>query len=354
MLHVLPMLLSLGALSVASLEARSLRELAPQISSSLPYSVTTEDELEIAVAGSAFLSLPLPGAVALSFECSTDGVFLLTWMSDQAKGGPPWRYRRLDAGTTSVRLDLMETEGWSTSSHPVLRWDGSGRVKIRALRVATASTDAATAQAALDRARLWMRDSVSHSIINALLPPVLSSEGPRYLPAFLGGAGLGVFLVLFLARRLRKRPLALEVPLALSALFMVFGYDAYFLVVRFSPMVQAPLLDREQRIRRNHYFAPEVGELAALAAATLPAGARVGVLASDDDWFGPEALCFNLMPRACVRLGATSPHQGLSGIVRLETDAIDSIVAFNATTPLPPGFVRVAGINPQAFIARRP
>jgi hypothetical protein len=250
-----------------------------------------------------------------------------------------------------VRLDLRETAGWDPARRAALLLDGAGRMVIRRLAVRLPPADRAQAFADGDRAARWAPEALDHRTVNVLTPSYWSASRGIWLADVVAAAALAVGLAAALAARRGRRG---AVALVAGAIFALAAWDGH-LLVRLLPVLAgapAPALDPEARIRDGYPFAPEVGTLAAAARAALRADERVGAMS--EDWFAPEALCFNLAPRRCVMLEpGARVHAGLQGVDRLRDDELDALVGYRAGPP-PPGFEVVAQPSPRAWVARRP
>lgn len=338
--------------SSAGLVAVRLEEVAERIER-VQWALTARG-LELHVESYAVLPLPVP-AQELEVEGEADGPLLLTWAARVAEKprlyGPPWRYTKVPLGRSTLRLDLRTTADWTPTAQPVLVLKGTGTFVVRALRARPALLTA-EGRAAFDRALLWAPESIGHATINTLTPSFWSASRGRWLSDVVAGAALAVLVAVLLVSRLRGRPVAPGRALALAGLVALALWDAHFLA-RFLPVANLRFEpDREARLRRNYYFDAELGELSALARATLGPRERVGTMAGPKDWFGPQTLCLNLAPRPCaIMKPGQEVHAGLSGVGRLRTAELDAIVSFHGG-PLPDGFVPVAAITHQALVAR--
>jgi len=310
--------------------------------------------IEIDVDGRAFLLLPFPGAVEIELECVSDGMLNVYRASESGMGEPPFRYSAIPRGTARLRFDLLESDKWTYRSRPVLLFDGSTRLSITGIHVRPPPRDPELLRTAIDRAAFWAPESIGHTTINFLTPTLWSVMDGIFLADVVAGSAVVVFAVALAGIRIARRRWNPGIALSIAALAAVAAQDAHFLV-RLVPAVNLSLpADPEVRIRDNYYFAPEMGALASLARATIRHDETVGVVGAPDDWFAPQAMCFNLAPRQCgiVKPGETS-YAGISGIGRLRLDEMDAIVYIGGRDPLPPGFGPVAGVGRRAFIARR-
>jgi len=318
--------------------------------------------LELEVERQTSLVLPLKGAQELGIDYQSSGIVLLTYITvDPAARslpdhrGPPYRYKRVAPGRGHLDLDLLETARWTRNGFPYLLLEGAGKFTITGLRYRPSGPDDASVRAAVDRAVFLSPVSIGFTTINLLYVPWWRITERTFLYNRLGWAfavlvGLAVAGFLGLRRRLE-----LLRSIALAALAVTALSDAVFLS-KFLPATRPLLrLDPEERIRENYYYAPKLGALAALARATLRPGDRVGVRGLGADWFAPEVLCFDLAPRRCVTLApGEREYLSPSRIDRLRLEDLDAIVSIDSDEPIPPGFVRVAGVSANAFIARRP
>jgi hypothetical protein len=260
----------------------------------------------------------------------------------------------LGPGRRALDLDLLPTAGWSRRAVPVLLVDGTGRLRIHTLRAAQFLGTDADASRAHAVALIRGPDAIGHTTINFLAPLPPEPTTGRDLPELFGLGGLAVFAAALAGVRLARRRWRPDLAAAAAALAMAGGWDV-LAAVRLAPALQlAPEPDPELRIRDHYYFAPDLGQLAALARATLGPSERVGVLGGARDWFGPQTLCFNLEPRPCAVLdrGTGSGHR-ISGVGRLRLDDLDAIVTIDPEEPLPAGFVPVALVSRNALVARR-
>lgn len=312
--------------------------------------------VEIAVDGTEYLALPFTAA-ALELDVEAEGPVLLTWApltdGNVARFGPPWRYRRVPAGASTLHLDLLSTVGWTPRSQPMLFLDGAGRVVIRALRVQRPWADPERNREEHDRARRWAPESTGHTTINFLSPaPWSASRGIWFadVAAAVGAVAFAAVLGVgwFRGRRLRPR---LAVAAGVLAAFVL--SDVQFLV-RYLPLTRLSLdADPEARIRDGYSFRPELGALAALARAKLAPGDRVEVRTRERDWFAGQTMCFNLAPRPCVYVNMwTGQRRGISDVGQLRDEEIDAVVAVRSG-PLPPGFVEVGAVSPTLLVGRR-
>jgi hypothetical protein len=230
----------------------------------------------------------------------------------------------------------------------VLLLDGAGRVIVHRLAARFPPADRAEALADGDRAARWAPESVDHRTVNVLTPSWWSESRGVWLADVVAAIALAVGLAVAAVLRGRRRGVALVAGVAVA----LAAWDVH-LLVRLLPALAtpAPALDPEARIRDGYPFAPEVGALAAAARAAVRADERVGAMS--DDWFAPEALCFDLAPRRCAILQpGAQVHPGLQGVDRLRDDELDVLVGYRAGPP-PPGFDVVAQLSPRAWVARR-
>lgn len=315
-----------------------------------------DDGLHVAIEGAGFVELPLPGAQELELELAVQGLVTMTYASDSGQVsiyGPPWRYRGLDEGLSSVRVDMRRTRDWGPTAKPVLVFRGTSTITLRELRFLSAPGTVSEALAALDRSSFWAPESIGHTTINFLTPAYWSLSRNELLPpriaVFAGLVGLLVFLSRGISgKRWRTGPVV-----AIACLSAFVTWDVYFLV-RFLPITaRAPRLSPEARIRENYYFDREFGELAALARGTLDLDEHVGVMGHDGDWFTKQTLCFLLFPRRCTVLEPEGDEGTGPSIAPGRLEGIDAIVFRSASEPLPPGFEPVARLSSQAFVARR-
>ena len=168
-------------------------------------------------------------------------------------------------------------------------------------------------------------------------------------------AGTGIlFLIVLAGIGVARRKWHPGVALAFAAFVAVAASNAYFLL-RLLPAANLSLPETSDvRIRDNYYFAPEFGALAALARTSLRYDEVVGVIGAPDDWFAPQTMCLNLVPRPCVIvIPKETVYTGISGVGRQSLENLDAIVSYYAHDPLPPGFVPFAAVSHRAFIARR-
>jgi hypothetical protein len=344
-------LLLAGCTARPNVQLRPLAQVMSGLQSSSPARLTDEG-IELAVQQQAFVMFPFPGTTELVVECTSYSVFTVAYLSENGHSGPPARYQRMNPGTTMLFAKMLETEGWSSFSRPLLRFEGTGKVVMR--RVASAAPPSSMTEATdkLDHALRFMPESVGHTTINTLTPPIISVQPERYLTDV--AAIVAVIASVVLAFALRRHPRRWAWA-ALGGALTAFGiYDVHFLFVRYLPMVRPLRLDPEQRMAKDYYFAAELGELVKLARQTLPLAARVGVQGRADDWFGRQTLCFALQPRSCVMLSPNAhEHRGIGGWPLLKDEELDALVVFNPTEAIPAGFAPVAKISDNAYVARR-
>jgi hypothetical protein len=318
------------------------------------------DGLAIGVEGTTGLAAPkLSGAQVLELDVDVAGVMLLTWAArtpgaEFAPFGPPWRHLTVPVGRSTLRLDLRIARDWTTAAEPQIGLTGTGTVVVRALRWLPPDRDAERQVAAFDRANFWAPESMGHTTINLLTHPFWSEARRIWLTDVVAAVAAVAFAVVLAATRLRGGRPRPALALAVAAL-VASGLWGAHLLVRFLPVFDLrPTPDREQRIRENYWVAPDVGALAALARERLGPTERVGVVARERDWFGPQTLCFNLAPRPCVIMRPGQPvHHGIYGVGALRDDEIDAIVFFRGEWT-PPGFQRIAGLGPNRWLGRRP
>lgn len=315
--------------------------------------------LEISVDGNTSVTLPL-NAQVLELDVEVSGPVLLTWAA-RSPGrtfrpfGPPWRHVTLPRQRERVRLDLRITDGWTPAARPTLGLTGAAVVIIHGIRVLPIARDPDDLLAAVDRAQRWAPEAIGHTTINFLTPSYWSYVNGTWLADVVAIAGAAAFAVVLAAGWALRRRLLAARALAAGCLVAAGLWDVH-LLARFLPAFHLrPTLDVEERIRDHYDLAPDVGALAALARATIPPGERVGVMASQGNWFAPQTICFNLAPRPCVVLTSLVPvaeHRGISQVGYLSDDQLDAIVA-HRVAPLPPGFTPVAAIGKSAVVARR-
>lgn len=310
--------------------------------------------VELDVDGSAFLLLPFPGAVEVDIDFVADGFMNVFWASEHGIGHPPWRYSALRGGPARLHLDMLETAKWNPGARPALMFDGSTHLAITRVLVRPPPSNPETLRAAYDRAAFWAPESIGHTTINFLTPPMWSVTDRIYLEDVLA-AGTGItFLIILTGLRVARRQWHPGVALAFTAFVAVAASNAYFLL-RLLPAANLSLPETsDARIHDNYYFAPEFGALAALARTSLSYDEAVGVIGAPDDWFTPQTMCLNLAPRRCVIVNSRkSVYTGISGVGRVSIDKLDAIVSFYAHDPLPPGFIPFAAVSRRAFISRR-
>ena len=322
------------------------------LESSTPVSRTARG-LEIEVFGQGALALPLRATREIEIDGIADGFFTVTWAPESGIGVPPWRYERVRPGPVRLRLDLMQSLAWNPSARPVLVFEGTGRFVVSRVRAGAAPTTWSSAQEAWNRTVFWAPESIGHTTINSLTPPLWSAADRGFFSTLLAGAfcavAVATLAAVFAARRAWRPGLAL----AVAAGTAIAIHDAHFLARLLPALDLAFEPDPEERIRNGYPFAAEFGELAARARAELGPGERVGTMAHPKDWFTAQTLCFNLAPRPCAIVGRGEEHAGISGITRLRSDELDAIVSFGAIDALPDGFAPVAFVSRRAFVARR-
>jgi len=336
-----------------------LTEFAAKLETDSPQVRTSRGiELEIGSTG-ALVGIREPRLQQLEVTVISDSLFTVTYASvtpqDQKLFGPPWRYVPLRPGEATLRMDFLQTPGWSLDSLPVLNFGGSGHIIIERVRAIDAPTNRDAASGAHDWAYFWAPESIADTTINSLTPPTWSASRGIYLAEILAGAFICVAMAVSIAYRQIFARWSPAAAVAAAVLAVTAAADAHFLV-RFLPVANTSLtLDPEARIRNNYYSDPEVGALAALARAEVQTHERVGVIAHPSDWFSGRIACFNLAPRRCVLLDSEqTEHLGISGVGRLRDQEIDVVVSFCGEEGLPAGFIPVARVTPRALIARRP
>jgi hypothetical protein len=316
------------------------------------------DGLEVWVEGTSSLALPLRGAQVVELDVDVTGILLLTWAPrttalEFLPFGPPWRHLTLPAGRSTIRLDFRIAKNWTAGSDPHLGLTGFGNVLIRAVRWLPADRDPRRIDAAYDAANFWAPESMGHTTINMGTLPYWRASHGRWLADVVAAVAALAFGLVLAVTRLRTGRARPALALATAAL-VASGLWGAHLLVRFLPTFDLrPTPDREERIRRNMWVAPDVGAMAALARERLGPAERIGVVAREKDWFGPQTICFNLAPRPCVLMKQGEKiHRGISGVGELRDDEIDAIVFFRADWT-PPGFERVAVLSPTRYLARR-
>jgi hypothetical protein len=364
-LHLVPAL-ALAAAAAAPRPAAAeepsfpvpLESLRGRLETQAPYAIGPSG-LEIPVDGNVPIGLPFAAEV-IELDVEASGPVLLTHAS-QSPGvkfrafGPPWRHVTLPRERRTVVLDQRVTDGWTAQARPTIALTGVGRVIVHGLRIVPVSRDREELVGDYDRALRWAPEAPAHTTINLLTPSYWKASEGLWLSDVVAGVGAAAAAALLAIVWLRRRRLAVAGALAAGSLVAAVLWDAH-LLVRFLPAFRLqPTLDREQRIRDGYDVAPDVGALAALARATLRPDERVGVVASQGNWFTPQTLCFDLAPRPCVTMVAGAPqaeYRGISLVGVLRADQIDAVVAYRAG-PLPDGFTPVASLGKSAVIARR-
>ena len=301
----------------------------------------------------------LPGLRAFQCEVSASTPLALIegcWNGDGSIDfGSPVRRVRVTAEPTSVCFDLGPFASYCPTSRLALMARGSGTLALSAPRVARAPTDPVAFRRAADRATFWSSESPCHTTVNFLTPPWMDAARTRFLPDLLAASAASGGLLLWLGARRCRRRIGSGAVLAAAVLAAFVAYDAYFLVRTLPALTLVPETDPEARLRDHCGVAPGIGDLLALARATLPLDARVGVVAAPDDWFGREMLCYHLAPRRCVVFepGVEELH-GLFGVGHLAPSELDALVVVESDARLPPGFTVVARTNPHSYVARKP
>ena len=327
-----------------------------RVDSKAPH-VFTGGALDIVVEGNVSVTLP-PGIEQVELDVTATGPLQVTAAVKPARGpftpfGPPWRHFVLAPGDSTVPLDFRISSGWVPNAEPVLGLHGSGKLVIRAIRARKTPADLARAFAEFDRANFWAPEGIGHTTINLLTPAYWSESRGSWLSDVVAGVAAGAFAVALAVPFLRRRRRRPALAMAVAALVATGLWNAHLLVRLLPAFHLQPTLDPEERIRDHNWIAPQVGALAALARRTIRPEERVGVIARDQDWFGPETLCFSLAPRPCVFMKRDAPvHHGLQGVGTLRSDEIDAIVVMQGEW-MPTGFERVAGLGRPYFIARR-
>jgi hypothetical protein len=315
--------------------------------------------LRIHVDGNTTVQLPLVAEV-LELDVEASGPVMLTWASHtpgrQVRAfGPPWRHLTLPRARSLVPLDLRITEGWNPQARPALALTGIGEVIIHAMRVVPVPRNPGEIVADYDRAQRWAPESPAHTTINFVTPSFWRASRGVWLSDVVALVAAVAFALALGITWLRQRRLGVPRALAVACLVAAGLWDAH-LLLRFLPAFRLrPTFDVEARIRDGYDVAPDVGELSALARATLKPGERVGVIGSQGNWFAPQTICFNLAPRPCVILTAGVPareHAGISGVGKLRDDELDAVITYRAGPP-PAGFTPVAALGTSAVIARR-
>jgi len=332
--------------------------IASQVGATSPMQVTAEG-IAFDVDGWVAVFLPLPGAEVIQVDYRATGNLMLTWGSADgtttpSPHSPPWHHEPLEPGTGRRTLELRTTAGWAADRVPYLFVEGTGSFVLTGLRARPAPDDAAAVDRSRDEALRWAPIRVAHTTINLIEPQVWLASRDLLVTDLLGGIFLAGALggtLAFWAWKRRWRPAPF---LAGSAVAVALAGNAIF-AVRAAPAVAlAPSLDPTVRLAAWRDFSPELGPLAALARGQVGPGEAVGVLAKRSDWFGWETLCFHLAPRRCVQVLPERPeHAGLQGVDRLRWEQIDVLLVFHPEVPLPPGWVPVAVLNRNSFVARR-
>ena len=309
---------------------------------------------------SATLVFPFPGATQLVFDIEADGIFLLTWFTtdQQLKArvfGPPWRYLPLAPGQSrTLDLGFLATQDWFPAALPGIRLQGTGNVRITRVRRRSFVGGAVDAAQIHEASLRFAPDAVGQTTINGLLRPAWGQAGPTFVPEVLGFAGALLFVMVWVAARIRRKGWSAKSAAAVAIVATVIAYDLYALVRLVPAMHLRVELDPERRIRDNYYFSPEIGALASLARAQLGRSDKVGVQGDVTDWFGPQTLCFNLAPRPCVVLEANRlAGVGISSVRRLGVEALDAVLMYNAPDKLMTGFTPIAQVNRNVYLARR-
>jgi len=347
-----------GGLAASPARGRELtmQELARGLETDLSGRVTAKG-LELDVDGKGSVFLPVRGAEVVELEVLSDGLFALLWASDTMANlsMAPIRSLTIPPGRSTVRLHLLEAGGWSPTSRPYLHVSGTGRLVVTRADVTPAPEDPGAAWTRYARAALLAPQSLDNKTINTLSAPYWSLAPVRYLSEVLAVGALVVLAATMLAIRFRRGAWRPGVALAAAVVAAVAGSDVH-LLTRLAPVARLrPEPDPEARIRDGYPVSPVTGALAVLARRVIPPGARVGIQGAPDDWFGPQTLCFDLFPRPCVFLKpGEAVHSGISGVTRLPTEALDTIVVLDSPEPLPPGFTPTAAVSRHAYVARLP
>jgi hypothetical protein len=237
---------------------------------------------------------------------------------------------------------------------PFLFVEGTGTFVLTGLRARPAPDDPAAVERSRNEALRWAPLRIGHATINFLDASHWIASSDLLVTDLLGGIFLAAAIGGTLAYRAWKRRWRPGPFVAGAAVAVALAGNAIF-AVRAAPAVAlAPSLDPALRLAAWRDFAAELGPLAALARGQVGPGESVGVLAKRSDWFGWETLCFHLAPRRCVQVLPERPeHAGLQGVDRLRWEQIDVLLVFHPEAPLPPGWVPVAVLNRNSFVARR-
>lgn len=310
--------------------------------------------LSFEVPGFAAVVLPFRGVHRAELELEVEGAVVVSWGPETSRGSKPWRYQRLETGPARLELRPMQFAKWTPWARPVLRFEGTGRVVLGRARIALVPEDPAEVRALHDAEVFLAPETVDHATINVLVPPFWSVNRNVFLQEVLAVVFLAVALAALLLLRWRAGRWRPGTSLAIAASAAVALQGAHF-AVRMLPALHLSFdPDPEERIAKGYPFMAEFGELARLARARIGTGETVGALARPDDWFSGQTLCFNLAPRRCVVISAgRAAHRGISGVGEASLAEIDVIVAHDADSPLPPGFVAAEAVSPRSFIARR-
>ncbi len=333
-----------------------LEDVMPRLQATVPARLGPAGiELDVGPDG-ARVGFGMAGVRALELTVETDGLFNVVYAAFERGTriwGPPARYVTLRPGATTLRLDLVETADWDPGSVPVLLLDGSGHVAIRSVRILS-PVSPSEATRLKDEAKLWGPESFAHTTVNTLSAPFWSFSRGTYLATILAGLLVTVAAAVLVAIRLRRRRWAPATALAAAALATAGVWNLMFLERYVPAMSLAPSLGTDARLRAGFRFAPELGEVAAAARASLRPEDRVGVIAPPKDWFLAQTLCYTLAPRPCVRIRpGEDVYAGISEIEHLRSGQLDVVVSFRGADELPPEFVPKAQITPRALIARR-
>lgn len=320
------------------------------------------DTLDLRLTRAATCILPLAGVRTLRFVCEVEGYLELECTAIPATADksfrPPQAYTegtRLVPGVNRCAFDLRRSPHWQSDSLVLLSLEGTGTVRLRDLKADFLEPEA-DAQRERARAMFWAPLRLGHTTIN-LLPAVYCDPGRRYSWTLVWGCVTAGVLVLVALLGWLWRPLRGPRTLAYAALGCLLLYQGQWLC-RFVPALHLrPLVSEEEKIR-DHYFSQELGLLIRAARQHIPAEAKTIVAGQKTDWFGKQALAFNLAPRLCgYRRDRARPgcYRGLSRAYTppvLQKEA-DYWISYYGDVPLPGAFTKVYELNPHVYIARR-
>ncbi len=303
----------------------------------------------------ASVLLNIPNIKTIALDYVSEGYFRIDYIS-QKEGAASIRIPRFVRGFSilkgkgSLFFDFRHTENWGEGSFPLLLIHGNGQLSFKNVEVSSYERGANLVKEK-DRAFFWMPERYSHDSVNLITDIFWSYTKKISFGFVLGSAFLLLSLIIGVAGYFtRKNSLKIVFP-ALSIIFVMI-FTSHF-TWRFLPAVNMGIhLSTDEKIKR-YYDLPEFGQLVAAARNIIAPSDKVLVMAGRQDWFSPQATCFNIVPTKCVYYWNGKKYYGIRDITKMQPDELDTIVYFNGDGEMPFELEKVWELNKNVFIGRR-